>query len=103
MAIASATQEHERSLENEVNPREAQAARFDRAAELLHLDQGLCKVLRNPQREVTVNFPVQMDDGQIEVFTGYRVQHSTARGPGKGGIRYAPQQSLRRRQGWRHL
>ena len=82
------------SLEQETNPWEAQAARFDLAAKKLNLDAGIWKVLRYPQREIIVHIPVSMDDGSIEVFTGYRVQHSTARGPGKGGIRYAPEVSL---------
>ncbi len=82
------------SLEQEINPWEAQAARFDYAAKKLNLDDGLWKVLRQPSREIIVHFPVQMDDGRFEVFTGYRVQHSQARGPGKGGIRYAPDVTL---------
>jgi glutamate dehydrogenase (NAD(P)+) len=63
-------------------------AQFDTAAELLDLDPGLRRVLRVPKRELTVNFPVTMDDGHVEVFTGYRVQHNLSRGPAKGGIRY---------------
>ncbi len=82
------------SLEQEINPWEAQAARFEYAAEKLNLDPGIWKVLRQPSREIIVHFPVQMDDGRFEVFTGYRVQHSQARGPGKGGIRYAPDVTL---------
>ena len=82
------------SLEQEINPWEAQAARFDYAARRLNLDDGIWKVLRQPSREIIVHFPVQMDDGRFEVFTGYRVQHSQARGPGKGGIRYAPDVTL---------
>ena len=82
------------SLEQETNPRLAAEMRFDNAAERLHLDAGMRKVLRAPALEVTVNIPVLLDDGRIEVFTGYRVQHSVARGPGKGGIRYAPDVSL---------
>jgi glutamate dehydrogenase (NAD(P)+) len=82
------------TLEQEKNPWEAQAARFDFAAQKLNLDQGIWKILRYPTREIIVHIPVQMDDGTIEVFTGYRVQHSIARGPGKGGIRYAPDVSL---------
>ena len=66
------------------------AARFDIAARKLNLDEGLWKILRSPNREITVYIPVAMDDGHMEVFTGYRVQHSIARGPAKGGIRYAP-------------
>ena len=82
------------TLEQEINPWEAQAARFDYAARRLNLDDGIWKVLRQPSREIIVHFPVQMDDGRFEVFTGYRVQHSQARGPGKGGIRYAPDVTL---------
>jgi glutamate dehydrogenase (NAD(P)+) len=82
------------SLANETNPWEAQAARFDEAARRLKLDPGIWKVLRYPSREIIVHIPVSMDDGTIEVFTGYRVQHSTSRGPAKGGIRYAPDVSL---------
>src|ERR1700753_1592568 len=82
------------SLEQEINPWEAQAARFDFAAQKLNLDQGLWKVLRYPAREVIVHIPVTMDNGSIEVFTGFRVQHSIARGPGKGGVRYSPDVTL---------
>ena len=82
------------SLENEKNPWLAAAARFDEAAMRLQLDDGMCKILRTPARELTVNVPVQLDDGRLEVFTGYRVQHSIARGPGKGGIRFAPDVTL---------
>ena len=61
---------------------------FDLAAEMLGLDPGLRRVLREPRRELTVHFPVKMDDGNVQVFTGYRVQHNLSRGPAKGGIRY---------------
>jgi len=81
-------------LEQECNPRLAAEARFDEAALRLGLDDGVCKILRTPSRELTVYIPVQLDDGRIEVFTGYRVQHSIARGPAKGGIRYAPDVTL---------
>lgn len=69
-------------------------ARFDRAAQLLEIDRGLYEIIRHPMREVTVYLPVQRDNGAIEVFTGFRVQHSIARGPAKGGIRYAPDVDL---------
>jgi glutamate dehydrogenase (NAD(P)+) len=82
------------SIENEHNPWLAAAARFDEAAMRLHLDDGMCKVLRSPAKEITVHIPVQLDDGRIEVFTGYRVQHSIARGPSKGGIRFSPDVTL---------
>jgi glutamate dehydrogenase (NAD(P)+) len=63
-------------------------SQFDHAADQLDLDDGMRRVLRVPQRELTVNFPVTMDDGSVQVFTGHRVQHNVSRGPGKGGIRY---------------
>ena len=81
-------------LDQEINPWEAQSARFDFAAQKLNLDEGLWKLLRSPSREIIVHFPVSMDDGRIEIFTGFRVQHSMARGPAKGGIRYAPEVTL---------
>src|SRR5215210_5178975 len=64
---------------------------FDIAADLLDLDSDMRAILRVPQRELTANFPVKMDDGRIVVFTGFRVQHNITRGPAKGGIRYHPQ------------
>jgi glutamate dehydrogenase (NAD(P)+) len=82
------------TLDHEINPWEAQSARFDYAARKLNLDPGLWKVLSSPSREVIVHFPVTMDDGRIEMFTGFRVQHSQARGPAKGGIRYTPEVTL---------
>ncbi|MGH9393193.1 MAG: Glu/Leu/Phe/Val family dehydrogenase, partial [Terriglobales bacterium] len=82
------------SEQNERNPWLAAAARFDAAATCLGLDDGMRKVLGSPTKEITVHIPVQLDDGRIEVFTGYRVQHSEARGPGKGGIRYDQNVSL---------
>ncbi len=82
------------SLEQEINPWEAQAARFDLAAQKLNLDEGLWKVLRYPNREIILHIPVAMDNGTLEVFTGFRVQHSIARGPAKGGVRYSPDVTL---------
>ncbi|MGQ0812991.1 MAG: Glu/Leu/Phe/Val family dehydrogenase [Gemmatimonadota bacterium] len=73
---------------NEDNPFEAMMERFDKAAELLSLDAGLYKVLRNPERQIITSVPVMMDNGEIEVFKGYRVHYNTSRGPAKGGIRY---------------
>ncbi len=67
---------------------------FDDAAERLHLDDDIRRVLRVSKRELSVNFPVNMDDGSIQVFCGYRVQHSIVRGPAKGGLRYSPHVSL---------
>jgi glutamate dehydrogenase (NAD(P)+) len=82
------------AVDREVNPWESASHRFDEAAALLNLEDGLRKVLKRPSIELTVNIPVLLDDGRIEVFTGYRVQHSIARGPAKGGIRFAPDVSL---------
>ncbi len=82
------------TLEQEMNPWEAQAARFEFAARKLNLDDALWKVLSFPNREIIVHFPVSMDDGSVQLFTGFRVHHSMARGPGKGGIRYSPEVTL---------
>jgi glutamate dehydrogenase (NAD(P)+) len=82
------------SLENEKNPWIVAETRFDEAASRLKLDDGMRKVLRSAAKEITVHIPVQLDDGRLEVFTGYRVQHSLARGPAKGGIRFAPDVTL---------
>src|SRR5438445_12297373 len=82
------------SLEQELNPWEAQAARFDFAAQKLNLDEGLWKILRYPQREIIVHIPVAMDNGTLEVFTGFRVRQSIARGPAKDGVRYSTDVTL---------
>ncbi|MGA9112740.1 MAG: Glu/Leu/Phe/Val dehydrogenase [Candidatus Dormiibacterota bacterium] len=66
---------------------------FDAAADILHLEPGVRAILREPQRELSVHFPVKMDDGSVRVFEGYRVQHNVNRGPAKGGIRFHPQVS----------
>ncbi|MHC5066229.1 MAG: Glu/Leu/Phe/Val family dehydrogenase [Planctomycetota bacterium] len=78
----------------EENPFEAMHARFDLAAGKLGLDPGLYQILRTPDRELTVAIPVVLDDGSVQVFNGYRVQHSMARGPAKGGIRFDPNVTL---------
>ncbi len=78
----------------EDNPFESMMERFDEAAKLLNLDPNIYTILRWPNREITVYLPVMMDDGNYQVFTGYRVQHNSARGPGKGGVRYSPDVSL---------
>ena len=85
---------HDMATDKEFNPFEAQTTRFDFAAKKLNLEEGLWKILSQPAREITVHIPVSMDDGRIELFTGYRVQHSMARGPAKGGVRYAPDVTL---------
>ncbi|TKS59065.1 MAG: glutamate dehydrogenase [Nitrospira sp.] len=69
-------------------------AQFDQAAEAMRLDPNLRERLKLPQRSLVVSLPVRMDDERVEVFTGYRVQHDSSRGPSKGGIRYHPDVSL---------
>src|SRR3954465_757504 len=73
---------------DEENPFEAMMSRFDRAAELLDLEPGLYKVLRHPEKQIIISIPVQMDNGEVEVFEGIRVLYNTSRGPAKGGIRF---------------
>jgi glutamate dehydrogenase (NAD(P)+) len=77
-----------------INPWQVAQQQFDLAAERLNLDPGLRRVLREPRRELIVHFPVKMDDGSVQVYTGYRVQHNLGRGPAKGGIRYHQDVSL---------
>ena len=76
------------------NPFESMMERFDEAGRRLKLDPNIYKILRWPNREITLYIPVMMDDGNYQVFTGYRVQHNFARGPAKGGVRYSPDVSL---------
>src|SRR5207247_10680747 len=81
----------------EENPFEATMERFDHAAQLLNLDPGLYKVLRNPEKQIIVSFPVLRDSCELEIDTGYRVLYTTSRGPAKAGIRLdlnvAPQEA----------
>jgi glutamate dehydrogenase (NAD(P)+) len=77
-----------------VNPFETAKRQVDIVADLIGLNGGLREVLKHPKRELTVNFPVKMDDGSYRVYTGHRVQYNMARGPCKGGIRYHPQVTL---------
>ena len=78
------------SAPENLNPFQVALTQFDRAADKLELDTGTREVLRTPKRQLTVSIPVKMDDGSVHVFVGHRVQHSIARGPSKGGIRYHP-------------
>src|SRR6186997_3546136 len=73
---------------SEENPFEAMMARVDRAAHLLDLEPGIYKVLRHPEKTITISVPVLLDNGEVEVYTGYRVLYNTSRGPAKGGIRF---------------
>src|SRR5580693_79012 len=78
----------------DLNPYRIAQIQFDIAAEYLKLDQGLRQILRTPKRVLEVSIPTKMDNGQVKVFSGYRVQHNVARGPAKGGIRYHPAVTL---------
>jgi len=78
----------------DLNPLRIAQIQFDMAAEYLKLDQGLRQILRTPKRVLEVSIPTKMDNGQIKVFSGYRVQHNVVRGPSKGGIRYHPNVTL---------
>ncbi|HXZ24439.1 MAG TPA: Glu/Leu/Phe/Val dehydrogenase dimerization domain-containing protein, partial [Methanomassiliicoccales archaeon] len=76
------------------NPYVSAQKHVDRVGKMLGLDESVIELLKKPRRELGVNFPVRMDDGSMRIFTGYRVQHSSVRGPCKGGIRYHPNVSL---------
>ena len=78
----------------DLNPFRIAQVQFDLAAEHLKLDAGLRQLLRTPKRILEVSVPTKMDNGQVRIFTGFRVQHSTARGPAKGGVRYHPAVTL---------
>ena len=82
------------AIQNELNVYESAEARFEIAAQKLGLEEGVYRYLKYPSREVTVYIPALLDSGHLEVFIGYRVLHSQVRGPGKGGIRFAPNVSL---------
>ena len=82
------------NTESSINPFETAKQQIDIVADLIGINDGTREVLKHPKRELTVNFPVRMDDGSYRVFTGHRVQYNMARGPCKGGIRYHPQVSL---------
>ena len=77
-----------------LNPYHMAVQQFEAAAEKLGLSEDMREILRKPKRELTVNFPVRLDNGRIRTFTGYRVQHNVNRGPAKGGIRYSPDVTL---------
>ena len=76
------------------NPFVMAQMQFDKAADFLNLDEGTRELLRNPMREYQFSIPVSMDDGKDKVFRGFRIQHNDARGPGKGGIRFHPQETV---------
>ena len=77
-----------------INPYRMAVQQFELAADKLNLSEDMREILRQPKRELTVHFPVRLDNGRIKTFTGYRVQHNVNRGPAKGGIRYSPEVTL---------
>jgi glutamate dehydrogenase (NAD(P)+) len=79
---------------DELNVYKSAEARFEFAARALRLERGVYSFMKHPSKGITVYVPVARDDGSLDVFVGYRVLHSVARGPGKGGIRFAPDVSL---------
>src|SRR5688572_29661198 len=81
-------------MAEQLNAFQTAQSQFDRVAAMLKLDSGVCDVLRWPAREFTFRIPVRMDDDSLQVFTGFRVQHNDARGPNKGGIRFAADETL---------
>jgi glutamate dehydrogenase (NAD(P)+) len=82
------------TAQEELNPFMIAKQQFDRAADYLELDDSMRRVLKHAKRQLVVSIPVKMDNGEVQVFEGYRVQHNIARGPAKGGIRYHPQVTL---------
>ena len=86
--------ETEKGSAGTINPFENALKQLDEAAKLIKLDKGLQEVLANPKRVLTVSLPIRMDNGETQVFTGFRSQHNDARGPYKGGIRYHPQVTI---------
>ena len=90
MASVGVKEAETMGLETEFNPWRMAQRQCDEVAEKMGLDPNIHKQMREPQRSLTVSIPVRMDDGHVEVYEGHRVQHSTARGPAKGGIRYHP-------------
>src|SRR6266496_2312503 len=77
-----------------LNPYHMAVQQFESAADKINLSEDMREILRKPKRELTVNFPVRLDNGRVRTFTGYRVQHNVNRGPAKGGIRYGPDVTL---------
>jgi glutamate dehydrogenase (NAD(P)+) len=82
------------STQEELNPFKIATEQFDAAADLIGLDESMRRVLKHAKRQLVVSIPVKMDNGEVRVFEGYRVQHNIARGPAKGGIRFHPNVTL---------
>jgi glutamate dehydrogenase (NAD(P)+) len=85
---------HDEVMSAALNPYHMAVQQFEAAADQINLSEDMREILRQPKRELTVNFPVRLDNGRVKTFTGYRVQHNVNRGPAKGGIRYSPEVTL---------
>ena len=85
---------HEEVKSAALNPYHMAVQQFEAAADKINLSEDMREILRQPKRELIVNFPVRLDNGRVKTFTGYRVQHNVNRGPAKGGIRYSPEVTL---------
>jgi glutamate dehydrogenase (NAD(P)+) len=85
---------HEEVKSAALNPYHMAVQQFEAAADKINLSEDMREILRQPKRELTVNFPVRLDNGRVKTFTGYRVQHNVNRGPAKGGIRFSPEVTL---------
>ncbi len=81
-------------MAEQMNAFQIAQSQFDKVAAMLNLDAGVREVLRWPAREFTFRIPVRMDNGSLQVFQGFRVQHNDARGPNKGGIRFHPEETI---------
>ena len=81
-------------MAEELNPFKISQLQLDKAAEKMQLDKTAHAILREPMNTLETTIPVRMDDGSVEVFTGFRVRYNTARGPAKGGVRYHPQENI---------
>ena len=77
-----------------INPYEMAVKQLEEIAGLIDVEPWIIEVLKKPRREIIVHLPIRMDSGEVKTFTGYRVQHTTTRGPAKGGIRYGPNVTL---------
>jgi glutamate dehydrogenase (NAD(P)+) len=85
---------HDEVMSAALNPYHMAVQQFEAAADQINLSEDMREILRQPKRELTVNFPVRLDNGRVKTYTGYRVQHNVNRGPAKGGIRYSPEVTL---------
>ena len=94
MSVSEKNNKQKGGVMEKLNPFEIAQMQFDQAADKLDLEPWLRDLLKTPDRNISVDFPVKMDDGSIKMFTGYRVQHNNSRGPYKGGVRYSPKVNL---------